>query len=466
MNTTDMEKDWLAGNAVVAFVGALLLGQSWRMPEGPVKLPFIFAIPDYRALLIIGLFVLSLALALASLVVPLRRWALDAVPAFSPLLWLLILAAFILSWASAFTRMPSDQWWSQVLLVGSIGMFLFIFYRMLYGAYRSAFGSKPKTDSQPDGSNGVGPSEAPERVSLRKRMRRLRRYCRLPEPRVFWITALLAIGAAEVLFAFLQWDWLSGSQDSGSATIRNVGLVIGGSVALPLAVWRALVADRQASATQRQSATAEQGLLNERYRQGAAMLGSDVLSVRLGGVYALHRLAKEHPEQHHVQVMRLLCAFARNPVKSEELVIERVVSGIAFPVLRDDVQAVMDSIGDRSDTDVALEKAEGFRPHLQQARLRGAFLYNANLREAFLWGADLSWAYLGNARLDFTTLSDVNLTSAQFSNVGEDPATGLTQRQLDEARADPADPPQLGSVFDAETEKPLHWNGKPLVDEV
>ena len=38
MNTTDMEKDWLAGNAVVAFVGALLLGQSWRMPEGPVKL--------------------------------------------------------------------------------------------------------------------------------------------------------------------------------------------------------------------------------------------------------------------------------------------------------------------------------------------------------------------------------------------------------------------------------------------
>ena len=84
MNTTDMEKDWLAGNAVVAFVGALLLGQSWRMPQGPAKLLFVFAIPDFTALLIIGLFVLSLAFALASLVAPLRRWALDAVPAFSP----------------------------------------------------------------------------------------------------------------------------------------------------------------------------------------------------------------------------------------------------------------------------------------------------------------------------------------------------------------------------------------------
>ncbi len=93
-------------------------------------------------------------------------------------------------------------------------------------------------------------------------------------------------------------------------------------------------------------------------------------------------------------------------------------------------------------------------------------LSNANLSDAFLWGADLSWAHLGKARLDSAVLYDANLASAQFSNVGENPATGLTQRQLDEARADPADPPQLGSVFNAETEKPLHWNGKPLVDEV
>ena len=163
-------------------------------------------------------------------------------------------------------------------------MFLFIFYRILYGAYRPLFRSKAKTDAEPGGHNGVGPNAVPERASLRERMHRLRRQCRLPESRVFWITMLLAIAAAEVLFAFLRWDWLSGSQDSGSATIRNVGLVIGGSVAFPLAIWRVLVADRQASAAQRQTAIAQQGLLNERYQQGAGMLGSDLLSVRLGVV--------------------------------------------------------------------------------------------------------------------------------------------------------------------------------------
>lgn len=60
-------------------------------------------------------------------------------------------------------------------------MFLFIFYRTLYGAYQPLFRSKPKTDVQPDGLNGVGPDAAPERANIRERMRRLRKRCRLPE---------------------------------------------------------------------------------------------------------------------------------------------------------------------------------------------------------------------------------------------------------------------------------------------
>ena len=51
-----------------------------------------------------------------------------------------------------------------------------------------------------------------------------------------------------------------------------------------LAVWRSIVAERQAD-------TAQQSLLNERYQKGAEMLGNEVLSVRMGGIYALGRLA-------------------------------------------------------------------------------------------------------------------------------------------------------------------------------
>ena len=59
--------------------------------------------------------------------------------------------------------------------------------------------------------------------------------------------------------------------------------------------------------------TAEQSLLNERYQRGAEMLGSDVLSVRLDGIYALDRLAAEQPASYHIQIMQLFCAFARRP---------------------------------------------------------------------------------------------------------------------------------------------------------
>ena len=43
------------------------------------------------------------------------------------------------------------------------------------------------------------------------------------------------------------------------------------------------------------------------------MLGSEQLSVRLGGIYALARLAREDPGDYHTQIMSLLCAFIRNP---------------------------------------------------------------------------------------------------------------------------------------------------------
>ena len=121
------------------------------------------------------------------------------------------------------------------------------------------------------------------------------------------LLVLIAAVAVGVWGMISFWEWLRDGPDgleSGSTTVRNLGFVIAGVVALPLAIWRSLVAQRQAD-------TAQQNLLNERYQQGAEMLGSDVLAVRLGGIYALERLAAEHPEQYHVQIMQLFCAFVR-----------------------------------------------------------------------------------------------------------------------------------------------------------
>ena len=124
---------------------------------------------------------------------------------------------------------------------------------------------------------------------------------------VTWaLVVMVAFGLASVAF----WDSLN-ANESSSATIRNLALVVSVVVALPLAIWRSMVAARQAE-------TAYRGLLNERYQKGSEMLGSNVLSVRLGGIYALRSLAEEHPEEYHVQIMRLFCVFVRHPIDTND----------------------------------------------------------------------------------------------------------------------------------------------------
>ncbi len=280
----------------------------------------------------------------------------------------------------------------------------------------------------------------------------------------------LAVFILLSLLSVVFWDWLNAGE-SGSTTIRNIGLVIAGLVALPLAVWRSLVAERQAGAAQRQADAAQQSLLNERYQRGAEMLGNEVLSVRLGGIYALQRLAEEQPEQYHIQIMRLFCSFVRHPIKDEGT---KARSGTEdAPRVREDVQAVMAAIGSRRMRQLELERDANFKLDLRYADLSSLWLEKANLSDAKLWdvnlcmampfGANLSGAELWYADLSGANLDNANLSGTKFSTgIGPASATGLTQAQLDKARADPDNPPKLDGVVDAETGKQLVWRGKPL----
>ena len=341
------------------------------------------------------------------------------------------------------------------------------------------------------------------------------------------------------------WGWLHPqvpTEVSNSETLRNVGLLIGGILAFVFAGWRAWVAERQADAAQRQAdaaqrqaetafvqaetafvqaETTQQILLNDRYQRGAEMLGSTVLVVRLGGIYALNRLAEEHPQQYHIQVMELLCAFARNPVgRKEDLVVGYEGTDPASR-LREDIQAVMTAIGSRGEKKLELEEENGYipnltgayLPHLQlekgnlssvrlgRANLRGAYLFGADLSRAHLDVADLSGAILAFANLtgarllktDLTSskmglanltkaildeanlsgadlnsatltgasLMGTNLSGADFSHHGQGPATGLTQLQLDCAYRATETPPSIACVVDIETGQPIVWRRPP-----
>ncbi len=266
-----------------------------------------------------------------------------------------------------------------------------------------------------------------------------------------WTAPLtLMVLAAVLVLSIWFWDSWSGKEESVGMALRNLVLVIAAIAALPLAIWRSKVA--------------QHGLLNERYQKGAEMLGSEVLSVRLGGIYALARLAREYAGDYHTQIMSLLCAFVRHP-----LVIEEEAQN---PKLRDDVQAIMTAIGERSEAQSKVEKKEGYRIGLIGANLAGATLHAADLQEAELTGvnlqyanligvvllkADLRWANLAGSCLAEANLAEARLRVAHLNNASLCGCKGLTQEQLDQALAHKDHTPDLTGAVDATTGKPLVW---------
>ncbi|MCY4616702.1 MAG: pentapeptide repeat-containing protein [Chloroflexi bacterium] len=392
---------------------------------------------------------------------------------------------------------------------------------------------------------------------LTAKVRRAARVRRWVQRFLNYILFLLAVGVAIGVAVFVfDGSGLPDTAEGRSAVIRNVGLVIGGALALWVAVWRSQVADRQAKATQRQADTGQQRLLDERHQQGAAMLASELLPVRLAGIYALQRLAESQPEEYHIPIMRLLCAFVRLPIRDDlhEPAAETEEESpilLADQRLREDVQAAIEAISACHERHYIPASDAGFNLDLRGADLRsaklerlnsapgrlgnhfsprarerlgrrlwllttwptggdrGAFLLGADLTKslldqaqldrsslsdarlidaqltfASLWDADLTEATLSGANLEFARLtgasltqakldgakltgasfSDADLSGATFFAEGlfKEAAKGLTQRQLDEARADPENPPKLDGVLDVETGEQLVWRGKPL----
>ena len=232
---------------------------------------------------------------------------------------------------------------------------------------------------------------------------------------------------AAVILSVCNWDWLQAGvagPESGSTTIRNLSFLFAGLIGLPLAIWRSLVSERQADAAQRQANTALQNLLNERYQQGAEMLGSDVLAVRLGGIYTLERLAEEHPELYHIQNIRLLCAFVRHPSGAqgeqgeqptgETNLVDMDPERDPKDLVREDVQAILRAIGDRSESRRSLEKAANFRLYLQNVNLSGSHLDDADLSQAQLAGAKLRRAVAYNVNLAGANLFKADISFAQM----------------------------------------------------
>ncbi len=258
----------------------------------------------------------------------------------------------------------------------------------------------------------------------------------------WWIAGIVLVLVASLSLCLFYWEELRGNQESLSTTVRNVGLVIGGAIAILFAVWRSIVAEKQAK-------TAQRGLLNERYQKGAEMLGSELLAVRLGGIYALARLAREHPRDYHTQIMGLLCAFIHHhPAVEKE---DQDDPDQDDPTeSREDFWKIIHVIAARGAGQIEIERTEKYSPDLSELNLSGAYLSNANLANA-----DLKWTNLIGATLEEANLANANLFRAILSGATLKGCRGLTQEQINQTSVRDGKLPKLEGVVDANTNKPL-----------
>jgi uncharacterized protein YjbI with pentapeptide repeats len=147
----------------------------------------------------------------------------------------------------------------------------------------------------------------------------------------------------------------------------------------------------------------EQGQLTDRFSKAVEHIGaSNSVEVRLGGIYALERIARDSDRDHPV-VMELLSAFVREHAPLS------VCTSPASSTPATDVQAALTVISRRNET------RDYDRLDLARTCLRGAVLANAKLSGASLVDADLRGADLIGAKISNATLVGVDFTGALLS---------------------------------------------------
>jgi hypothetical protein len=160
----------------------------------------------------------------------------------------------------------------------------------------------------------------------------------------------------------------------------------------------------------------EQGQVTDRYTKAIEQLGSGKLDVRIGGIYALERIAGDSARDHPT-VMDVLAAFIREHSRERPTATDRDPGDLP-PVPRRDVQVAITVIGrrdpgrDRGQINLARSNLRG--ADLRKADLAGATFFKADLTGAVLLDAQAALAVFRQAELSNAILMGANLAGANL----------------------------------------------------
>ncbi len=259
---------------------------------------------------------------------------------------------------------------------------------------------------------------------------------------------------------------------------KTLAQILGGILAI-IGIYMGF---RRIRAAERQVLVAQEGQITERFTRAIEQLGKPEMSIRLGGIYALERIANDSDKDYWT-IMETLTAFVRENAPwrgeppSELPEKEAEAPKIAGPPT--DIQAILTVLGRRKYqyghkeekgpldlTETNLRKADFRGAHLEGAWLGYAHLESANLKGAHLegawlvgthlevaklaeahlegallydahfWMADLKGAHLGGAYLEEAHLEGADLKGAHLEGADLSRTLSLARKQLAEAILD------------------------------
>jgi uncharacterized protein YjbI with pentapeptide repeats len=264
-------------------------------------------------------------------------------------------------------------------------------------------------------------------VWLAHRMRE--RWVGMPQGIQWLAIGIAAIATAWVLFVPAA-DWLA-HHDVGSATGTVLQAARDAARGRLLTFGAGVFAAGALLFTARNFTLSREGQVTDRYTKAIEQLGSGKVDVRIGGIYALERIARDSAKDYPT-VMAVLTTFVReHSRKHREKHKKHEQQWLDEPWSREkeqerftrpDIQAALTVIGRR---DPSRDK--------QPIDLVGAFLDSANLSGANLAGADLVFADLVAASLDVAILAEANLTGTDLTGAILDGAD-LTRAELQDAK--------------------------------
>jgi len=260
----------------------------------------------------------------------------------------------------------------------------------------------------------------------------------------FILILIIIVGISTSVDIYQSWQGIDSKERAkvGIELIRLIATIIGG-----LAIfWNIALSRRQLAASQEQNIT-------DRFSKAVEQLGHEKASVRIGGIYALARIAHDSSRDHWM-IMEVLTAFVRD---------RRGLGGAGFSTqskkFDKDIQSATSVIGRRnisqdpgdamlylnyndlrgivfSETDYSHAQFHGSdlrEANFNRCKLQNARFWKSNLAESRFRNADLSNADLVEADFRGADLQECTLQGADLRLANLEGAKGLTVDQIQSA---------------------------------